>query len=373
MEATELRRLVAGSSADSHVFAPPQLAKEAAELSACLKGEQAVVFASSGSGGTPKWVLFRSEALRSSARAVNLHLEVSSADRWMMALPEFHVGGFGIIARAVVGDCGMRRFVGRWNAMRFVEEVGELECTLTSLVPTQVHDLVLCELEAPASLRAVVVGGAGMDEVEGQAARDLGWPILQSYGLTETASQVATDLLENLAAPFQNSPLPVLPSWEARVDESGCLQVRGEALFESYLRMEGGTLVRESPKEDGAWFATSDLVTLRGRALTVRGRADRQVKILGELVDVQAVEDELRAHLAHGKEVHVLLVRDERRGWRMIPVIEGEGEFEDLVEILNDRAPGFARVESARSVAQLPRTALGKVDVAALHSEIGTR
>ncbi len=92
--------------------------------------------------------------------------------------------------------------------MRFAEEMNEGAVTLTSLVPTQVHDLVQCALACPPSLRAVVVGGAELDPVLGERARELGWPVLQSYGMTEAASQVATASLASLDRPYASSPRP---------------------------------------------------------------------------------------------------------------------------------------------------------------------
>jgi len=368
-----LRGAAFWESGDCRVLAPPHLKQEGIELGRKLAGEEAVVFATSGSCGFPKWVLFRRAALLSSAEAVNRHFEVTSDDRLMVALPLYHVGGFGMAARGYAAGCALRRFPGSWDAPRFAEQLEKHECTLTSLVPTQVHDLVACELKAPSSLRALVVGGSGMNEREGQAARDLGWPLLQSYGMTEAASQVATDLPRNLSRNFRVAPLSILSGWECRVGENGCLQLRGKALFECYLRWENGQMRRNGEKDEDGWFASSDLVELRGTELTMQGRADRRVKILGELVDVQALEAELRGLLEKG-EAHVLPVPDGRRGWRLLPVVEeGSGEAGNFIRMLNQRMPGFARLEPVRVVERLPRTDMGKIDVAALRKEIEDR
>ena len=373
MEASDLRESAFWEADDCRVLAPPHLEQEGVELGRKLAGEEAVIFATSGSCGLPKWVLFRRAALLSSAEAVNRHLQVTSDDRLLVPLPLYHVGGFGMAARGYIAGCALRRFPGSWHAPRFAEELEKHECTLTSLVPTQVHDLVACELKAPSSLRAVVVGGSGMDERKGQAARDLGWPLLQSYGMTEAASQVATDLPGNLSQDFRVAPLSILLGWECRVGENGCLQLRGKALFECYLRWENGQMCRNEEKDGDGWFASSDLVELRGTELTMHGRADRRVKILGELVDVQALEGELRALLEKG-EVHVLPLPDGRRGWRLLPVVEqGSSEAAHLIRMLNQRMPGFARLEPARVVERLPRTDLGKIDVAVLREEIEAR
>ncbi|NIP97313.1 MAG: 2,3-dihydroxybenzoate-AMP ligase, partial [Akkermansiaceae bacterium] len=73
-------------------------------------------------------------------------------------------------------------------------------------------------------------------------------------------------------------------------------------------------------------------------------------------------------------EVYVLALADERRGWRLLPVIEkAESGEEEAVELLNRRLPGFARLDPPRLVTELPRTGLGKIDLARLREEIAKR
>ena len=376
MEASELMTRGFWQARQGRVLAPPPLEEQGRCIERELNREEGVVFATSGSSGLPKWVFMRRASLLASAEAVNKHLSVSSRDRFLLPLPFYHVGGFGIIARAYVGGCDLRRFPGRWNARRFVEAIEEHGSTLTSLVPAQVHDLVACKLGAPPSLRAVVVGGSALDEVEGQAACNLGWPLLQSYGMTETCSQVATDDLKYANSDFRASPLPVMPQWECRLGPEDRLELRGEALFEFYLRWDGHNLCREEGRDEEGWFRSGDVAELDGRCLTVRGRVDRRVKILGELVDVQALEDELRSGL-DGGEVYILLVPDQRRGWRLQPIVErrgrGAGEVDALITLLNEGGPGFARLEQVGFVDELPRTPLGKIDGAALRANFVPR
>ena len=373
MEASELIAEAFWKSRNVRVLAPPHLRQDGARLERELEGEEGVVFATSGSSGLPKWVLIRRAALLASAEAVSKHLSLSDCDRLMLPLPLYHVGGFGMAARAYVVGCDLRVSSGGWDPMCFVGELQTHRSTITSLVPAQVHDLVSGRIEAPPSLRAVVVGGGALGETEGQAACDLGWPLLQSYGMTEAASQVATDDLEHANGRFRASPLPVLPHWEFRLGPQDRLELRGEALFEFYVRWDGDALVREERRDREEWFRSSDVVELDGSLLAVRGRVDRQVKILGEMVDLQAVEDELQSHL-EGGEVRVLPLPDDRRGWRLQPVVgraaAGSGKLDDLITIFNRRVPGYARLEEALLVDHFPRTALGKIDDAALRDRV---
>ena len=147
MEAAELTESAFWESEDCRVLAPPGLESEGEHLGRLLEGEEAVIFTTSGSSGAPKWVLFRRRALLASARAVNLHLQIGSGDSFLVALPLYHVGGFGMGARAFVGGCALHHFEESWDAERFRDKLEKTECTLTSLVPTQVHDLVSIDPE----------------------------------------------------------------------------------------------------------------------------------------------------------------------------------------------------------------------------------
>jgi len=123
-------------------------------------------------------------------------------------------------------------------------------------------------------------------------------------------------------------------------------------------------------KDVEGWFRSRDLVEIKGKELVMCGRADRKVKIMGELVDVQALEDEVGALLDAG-QVCLLPVPDERRGWRLLPVVEGlADEVGSAIERVNRSNAGYARLEQALFVERLPRTALGKVDVGVLREEI---
>ena len=153
-----------------------------------------------------------------SAAAVNRRLEAVEGDVWFRVLPAFHVGGLGIHARAFLS--GARVEVGSWDPGRFAASDA---MTLASLVPAQVSDLVERRLPPPRHLRAVVVGGGALSDELYRAARDLGWPVLPSYGMTECCSQIAT-------ASRAGPELVLLDHLEARSD-GGHLAFRGELRF----------------------------------------------------------------------------------------------------------------------------------------------
>ena len=320
-----------------------------------------VLFETSGTSGNPKWVALSKQALLVSAAAVNQHLQVTRESCWGLALPLNHVGGFGIAARAYDAGCRLENTDCRWQPDFFRDWLVNAEVTHTSLVPTQVHDLVQARLTAPATLRAVVVGGGHLDPATGQAARDLGWPVLASYGMSEAASQIATQRLDSLTEPYHSAPIPLLPIWQAQATPTGLLSISGPALFSGYVR-NGEFTPRISE-----WHLTSDRVILENSQLTPISRADTLVKVLGELVDPESIERELislsRGDLAPGTFA-VIAIPDSRTGMALVPVFEScvaTGMIDSLLTLYENQAPGFRRLRPPIILAHFPRSSLGKV------------
>lgn len=328
-----------------------------------------VIFATSGSSGAPKLVCLSRSALLASADAVNAHLEATERDRWLCGLPQFHVGGYGIWTRARQLGGQVESYLGAWSALSFCDQIQAFQATLTSLVPVQVFDIVRAGVRCPPTLRVVLVGGGALSPQLGQAARDLGWPVLQTYGMTEAASQVATQKLNALTSKFENAPLPVLDGWEVRSDALSRLQLRGRWLFTGYIeRQPGGWRFSASPGA-GGWFTSEDLGTVEtidGAAfLRISGRGGRTVKVLGELVNLNPLEDLLVEFAdATGDAMALETIDDERMGKRVVLVVEdsvSKKEIQDLIERFNERVAPFERIRGVARLKEIPRSPLGKI------------
>lgn len=351
---------------ETHVALPP--GQEAASLREFFDSECGqrgwCLFQTSGSEGRAKWVALTKSALLISARAVNAHFHVTKQDRWLLALPTWHVGGFGILARCFVGGNAFTVLEGKWQAASFFERCEQDEITLASLVPTQVFDLVAARVKAPKSMRAVLVGGGELSREIARGARELGWPLCATYGMTETASQIAS------ARPSGDGELEVLPIWQVDTDADGVLTVRGEALASGYV-IEEGDGWRWEPISPGQGLRTRDRVELRieGARQWLRfvGREAGMLKILGELVALGPIQqqlDRLRLQLGlHLGDAAIVDVPDARQGTRLLMAVSGMGEAdaERLRLVLNRELRAFEQVPIAVFLPAIPRGDLGKV------------
>lgn len=303
-----------------------------------------VWLATSGTSGVLKLTALSKRALLASAAAVNRHLQSDANDVWLCVLPTFHVGGLGIHARAFLS--GARVVTSGWEGV-----------TLASLVPAQVSDLVRDRIPSRPSLRAVVVGGGALSAELYRAARELGWPLLPSYGMTECCSQVATATCsgpagEDAGGPLSFPDLVLLDHIDARLEPDGRLALRSEALLTGYATEDGFL----DPKVDG-WFITEDVAALDGRILRVEGRRGDFVKIGGESVDLSRL-DRILADL-HA-DAAVFPIPDERLG-HVIGLAVASGDADAIASAFNARVFPFERARRIVRVPEIPRTPLGKI------------
>ena len=328
-------------------------------------------FQTSGSEGVPKWVALAKEAFLISASAVNAHFRVTHNDRWLIALPLHHVGGFSILARAHLSGSSVTHLDTPWSPENFVRHIQHQDITLVSMVPTQVHDLVQYKLASPAPLRAAIVGGGGMSRELAEAARSLGWPVYQSYGMTEAASQIATQpLQDNLPAEC----LEILPHWRAERDDAGRLIISGPALAKGYAmrNRQGGWTWQPMAGR----LITRDLVLLgedQGRRwLKFEGRESGFVKVLGELIHLAPLQSRLDA-LALERGVSpppvVTALPDARRESRLVLVVENAGGAA-LLEFFNAEAPPLHQLAECIRLQAIPRSPLGKVNTSELRDRL---
>lgn len=318
--------------------------------------------------GHIKLVALSKKAFLSSARSVNSHLHAKPTDTWLQILPRFHVGGLGVEVRAGLTSSRVTRDLEKWDPQRIHQLIKEQEVTIASMVPTQVFDLVQAGWQAPQSLRAVIVGGGALNEGLYYSARKLGWPLLPSYGMTETCSQIATASLPTLQA--EAMPRPELlshASW--RQTPEGLLQVRGESLLTCYgQRQKDGRIHGWDPKVDG-WFTSEDYVQLEGNKIRVLGRKNDFIKIGGEgtsLGRLREIFDRVLAQgdISLGQQILLVDAPSDRLGSE-IHLITTLGERADfmarLKESFNREVLPFERIREVKYISTIPRSDLGKV------------
>ena len=311
----------------------------------------AIVY-TSGTSGHPKGVVLSRRAFVASARASAANLGWQDDDRWLLRIPTAHIGGLSTLTRCLLAR---RCLVLADERVTLTEQIERDRVTITSLVPTQLRRLLdeAPGWRPPAQLRAVLLGGGSAPaELLGEAV-DRGWPVLTTYGLTETCSQVVTQPYGTVNRGELGSGRPLDGARLRIVDD--VIHVRGPMLFSGYV---DGT----PALTDDGWYVTGDRGSFDEHGfLHVVGRASDLIISGGENVDPLEVESALRA-LPGVRDACVFGVPDRAWGERVAAIVVGDVDFAGVDRALRARLARFKVPRLYGRAEALPLTPAGKVD-----------
>jgi o-succinylbenzoate---CoA ligase len=305
---------------------------------------QAILY-TSGTTSTPKPVALTYRNNTASALASAWNIGVATDDRWLCVLPVFHVGGLQILIRsAVYGTAAIVHE--RFDTDAVADALESGQATLVSLVATALMRLRDAGLERAPQLRAALVGGGPVPRPLLEWAHRAGLPVVQTYGMTETASQVATLGVDEALTKVGSAGKP-LPGVEVEIDEQGEILVRGPMV-------SAGALA-----EDG-WLHTGDRGRLEDGYLYVEGRIKDVIVTGGENIAAPEVEEALLAHPAV-RDAAVVGMPDPEWGEVVAAYVVADGTSDDeLRDHCRARLAGYKVPKQIRRVDEIPRTASGK-------------
>lgn len=305
----------------------------------------AVVVATSGSTGDPKGVVLSAAAIRFSAEAT--HRRLGGPGAWVCALPTHHVAGLMTLARAMLAGTDVRFARGDLADLPQADGRSYLSVVPAQLLPALSSPGILGRLREYA---AVLVGGSAIDPGLLARARDLGVPVVTTYGMSETCGGCVYD---------------GLPLDGVRVGFAGRrITLAGPMAFSGYrLRpdltaatLHGDTVVTQ---DRGRWW--------EGR-LQVLGRCDEVVISGGVNVDLAAAQrvcEGLLGTPAEGGPI-LLAIDDPRWGSRIVAAATGDWTLAEVVARLERDLGPAALPRELRRVPRVPYTSTGKIDRVAL-------
>jgi O-succinylbenzoic acid--CoA ligase len=246
----------------------------------------ALLIATSGSSGRPKAVVLAGAALRASALASAGITPLRAGDRWLACLPLFHIGGFSILARCAFSGATPVLHQGFDPERAFAALLRE-RISHVSLTPTMLAHLLALERPAPPALRHALVGGAALSGDLARRAAESGWPVQPTYGMSETAAQIAT--LPRLPPGWRSGEVGrPFDGVQAALDGDGRLKLRGPMLMQGYAN----PALSPGDGLSGGWFVTSDLAEISPEGeLTILGRADEAIVSGGKKIFPATAEE----------------------------------------------------------------------------------
>ncbi len=258
----------------------------------------------SGTTGRPKGVMLTHGNHLWSALGSALNLGLREDDRLLACMPLFHAGGLAILMRSVV--YGIPAIVhATFDPAAVSRDIDEEGVTIVSVVATMLQRL-LDERGArpyPPGFRLALVGGGPVPRPLLEACAGRGVPVVQTYGLTEAASQVATLAPEDALRKLGSAGKPLFPT-ELRIEDGGVaaapgqrgeIVVRGPTVTPGYL---DDAVATARAIRDG-WLYTGDYGYLdEAGYLYMVDRREDLIVTGGENVAPAEVEEALRAHAA---------------------------------------------------------------------------
>jgi O-succinylbenzoic acid--CoA ligase len=292
-------------------------------------GDAALVVHTSGTTGTPRPVTLTLGNVLANALGCAVALGHDRAERWLCPLPLSHVGGLMVLLRSAVA-----------GTTAVLDGPARDDVTVASLVPTQLGRLLEAGTPPPERLRVVLLGGAPADPTLLTRARDGGWPVAPSYGLTQTCSAAA-------------------------IADPGDTETSGRALpgLRISIAPDGEILVEGPTVAGGGPLRTGDLGRLdeRGR-LIVSGRKVDTIVTGGENVMPAEVEAALLEHPAVA-EAGVFGRSDPEWGEAVTAavVLRAAADAAELRAHCAARLAGFKVPKRIEIRDALPRNASGKL------------
>jgi o-succinylbenzoate---CoA ligase len=336
-----------------------------AEISAAAP---ALIVATSGTTGRPKGAILTHGQLVASAAAWNEFLPPATG--WLASLSFAHVGGLGIVYRAALAGAPVVMAAAEDRAAQLAA-MSEPPVSHISVVAVQLGRLLEVSPKPPPGLRAVLLGGGPLPPELIRRALSLGWPVVPTYGMTESASGITAMSTVDAGARL-GSAGRALPGVELRIREPagdgvGDIEVRGPSVFAGYFGRPDETAAVLAA--DG-WYRTGDLGSVDADGyLSV---ADRRLDLLvsgGENVYPAEIEAVLAGHPAVA-DAGVVPRPDSR--WGAVPVAAvvirtGATDTDDqLAAYCRERLARFKVPATIVRLPSIPRFASGKLNRRAL-------
>ncbi len=292
-----------------------------------------------------KLICLHRDAVLNSARRFNSYFTAGPENHWGLVLPKFHVAGLGTYARAHL------------SGAKVFENETEPLINFISMVPAQVFDLVSKKKKPWPALKKVLVGAGWLNsEIKSQAIT-FGWPLFETYGMTETASMVAIK---------QNDVLTALPGVDFET-ENKYLKIKCNSLLTAIIQKKQNGIQISQPVKEG-FYLSEDLAEVSGDQLILKGRATEFIKILGEGVSIAELK-EIFEVLAIKRSIPairavLLPVEQKRRGYDLILAVEKSVDSETIKQVVqefNQKVRPYEKIQRTVAVQRIPHSELGKI------------
>ena len=320
----------------------------------------------SGTTGRPKGVRQTVLNHTTNATASAFNIGIQTDDVWLCTMPIFHISGLSILIRSVLYGMEVNLY-SKFDVVRVVEDLVNGSVTRMSVVSVTL-ERILRELDERGEnvsprLLTMLVGGGPVPSHYLERAIARGIPVMQTYGMTETASQTATLTTEDATRKLGSSGKPLYLSF-IRIDqtnkpfEEGEICIRGGHVTPGYIGH-----YEKTASQDNGWLLTGDIGYLddEGYLYVVDRRSDLIISG-GENIYPAEVESAILQHPMI-REAGVCGIDNEK--WGQVPVAfivsDEEISLESLQEFLLSKLASYKVPTKLYHVKAMPRNASNKL------------
>lgn len=349
----------------------------------------ALVLHTSGTTSRPKIVPLTQANVCASARHIATTLRLTPADRCLAIMPLFHIHGLMAATLASLAAGGSLYVPGGFNALRFFAWLEAARPTWYTAVPTM-HQAVLAragrnpEAIAKARLRLIRSSSASLPApVMRQLEAVFGCPVIESYGMTEAAHQMTSNLLppgnrKPGSVGMAAGPMVDVMDPDGRMLPSGAtgeVVISGPNVTPGYEGNPAANAASFLEVGGRRWFRTGD----EGRFdedgfLFLTGRLKEIINRGGEKVSPLEVDAVLLEHPAVAQAVTFALPHDMLGEEVAAAIVLQEGETLDEAELRAFAAGRLADFKVPRRVVfvdEIPKGATGKLQRIGLARRLG--
>jgi len=345
----------------------------------------ALVLHTSGTTSRPKIVPLAQKNVCASAHHVRGTLALTAADRALNIMPLFHIHGLiaGVLAPLSAG--GEVSCTPGSNALKFFGWMGEVHPTWYTAVPTM-HQTILSRARKNLDvirahpLRFVRSSSSALPpQVIAELEEVFGAPVIESYGMTEAAHQMASNPLPPAKRKPGTVGLAAGPEvcvlgedgHPAAPGTTGELAIRGPNVMSGY---------ENNPKANGeaftnGWFRTGDQGIMDDEGyVSITGRLKEIINRGGEKISPREVDEVLMDHPAVGQCVTFALPHDKLGEEVAAVVVLREGMAATEAEIREFAAKKLADFKVPKKILfrpEIPKGATGKLQRIGLAQKLG--
>ncbi len=345
----------------------------------------ALVLHTSGTTARPKIVPLTHRNVCASAEAIARTLRLEPRDRCLNIMPLFHIHGLiGATMSSLAAGAELVCTPG-FNVMRFFGWLDELQPSWYSAVPTM-HQAILARAPrnpasvANAGLRLIRSSSAALPpRVLAELEQTFGCPVLESYGMTEAAHQMASNPLPpgvrkpGSVGPAAGPEIAVMDDAGKLLDagQTGEVVIRGRNVTAGYDR---NPEANAKAFTDG-WFRTGDQGVLDSDGyLSITGRLKEIINRGGEKISPREVDEVLLDHPAVAQAVTFAIPHAKLGEEVAAAVVLQPGAAATEKEIRDFAAAKLADFKAPRKVLlldEIPKGPTGKLQRIGLAEKLG--